>query len=119
MIKLENYLGTIQISENFFANLVAYAASRCFGVAGMAPSSSRAIKSSASWLKKPILPTKGVRIRSSGDLLIIDLHIIVTYGVNISAIVKSIGHKVRYTVEQATSLHVGNVNVFVDGMLSE
>ena len=34
MIKLENYLGTIQISENFFANLVGYAASRCFGVAG-------------------------------------------------------------------------------------
>ena len=118
MIKLENYLGTIQISENFFANLVGYAASRCFGVAGMAPSSKPA-KSAAAWLKKPILPTKGVRIRSSGDLLVIELHIIVTYGVNISAIVKSIGHKVRYTVEQATSPHVGKVNVFVDGMLSE
>ncbi len=115
MVKLENYLGTIQISENFFANLVGYAASRCFGVAGMAPSTG----SAKGWLKKPVLPKKGVRIRNSGDLLIIDLHIIVTYGVNISAIVKSIGHKVRYTVEQATSLHVGKVNVYVDGMLPE
>lgn len=114
MVKLENYLGTIQISENFFASLVGYAASHCFGVAGMAPSTK-----SAGWLKKQILPKKAVRIHSSGDQLMIDLHIIVTYGVNISAIVKSIGHKVRYTVEQATSLHVGKVNVYVDGMLSE
>ena len=114
MIKLENYLGVIQISENFFSSLVGYAASRCFGVAGMAPS-----KPAVSRLKKPILPKKAVRIRNSGDTLTIDLHIIVTYGVNISAIVKSIGHKVRYTVEQATSLHVEKVNVFVDGMLTE
>lgn len=116
MVKLENYLGNIQISENFFSNLVGYAASRCFGVAGMAPSSK---PTAVSRMKKPILPKKGVRIRNSGDLLIVDLHIIVTYGVNISAIVKSIGHKVRYTIEQATSLHVEKVNVYVDGMLTE
>ena len=63
-------------------------------------------------------PNKAVRIRCTGDTLTIDLHIIVTYGVNISAIVKSIVNKVRYTVEQATSLQVAKVNVYVDGMLS-
>ena len=53
-----------------------------------------------------------------GDGLAIDLHIIVTYGLNISAIVKSIVNKVRYTVEEATGFEVRKVNVFVDGMKS-
>lgn len=114
MVNLENHLGIIEISENFFVNLVGYAASRCFGVAGMAPSQANLVTR----LRKSNQPNKGVRIRYTGDMLVIDLHIIVTYGVNISAIVKSIVNKVRYTVEQATSLHVSKVNVFVDGMLS-
>lgn len=35
MIKLENHLGTIEISQEYFANLVGHAASECFGVSGM------------------------------------------------------------------------------------
>ena len=59
---------------------------------------------------------QGVQVKSAGTDLVIDLHIIVTYGVNISAIADSIVNKVRYTVEQATGLTVNKVNVFVDGM---
>jgi len=47
------------------------------------------------------------------------LHIVVTYGLNISVIVKSIVNKVRYTVEEATGLEVKKVNVFVDAMKSD
>jgi len=45
--------------------------------------------------------------------LIIELHISVSYGVNISAIVESIVNKVRYTVEEATDLKVSKVNVYI------
>lgn len=55
-------------------------------------------------------------MRYVGGGLVIDLHIAVTYGVNISAIVKSIVNKVRYTVEEATGFQVAKVNVFVDDM---
>ena len=55
-------------------------------------------------------------MRTVSGGLVIDLHIAVTYGVNISAIVKSIVNKVRYTVEEATGLQVAKVNVFVDDM---
>ena len=61
---------------------------------------------------------KGVRVRAAGGRLVVDLHIAVTYGVNISAIVNSIINKVRYTVEEATGLEVAKVNVFVDSMKS-
>ena len=55
-------------------------------------------------------------MRYLGGGLVSDLHIAVTYGVNISAIVKSIVNKVRYTVEEATGFQVAKVNVFVDDM---
>ena len=35
MIKIENHLGTIEISQEFIANLAGKAASECFGVVGM------------------------------------------------------------------------------------
>ena len=114
MIKFENHLGSIEISQDYFENLVGHAASECFGVAGMVEST--ASQGLRYILKKNDAQDKGVRVRTVGGGLVIDLHIAVTYGVNISAIVKSIVNKVRYTVEQATGLQVAKVNVFVDAM---
>ena len=45
------------------------------------------------------------------------MHIVISYGLNISAIVQSIVNKVRYTVEESTGLEVKKVNVFVDSMI--
>lgn len=41
MLKLENHLGVIEISEEYFANLIGHAVSECFGVAGMVSSGRR------------------------------------------------------------------------------
>lgn len=115
MIRMENHLGTIEISESYFSSLVGNAASSCFGVVGMANSNARqGIRSFFN--RRRSFPDQGVAVRKEGDGLAIDLHIIVTYGLNISAIVKSIVNKVRYTVEEATGFEVRKVNVFVDGM---
>lgn len=114
MIKFENHLGYVDISQNYFANLVGHAASECFGVAGMVEST--ASQGLRYLLKREENQDKGVRVRNMADGLVIDLHIAVTYGVNISAIVKSIVNKVRYTVEEATGFQVAKVNVFVDDM---
>lgn len=114
MIKLENHMGVIEISEEYFANLVGQAASECFGVSGMVNSSpTQGLKYA---LTKRETADKGVRVRTVNGGLVIDLHIAVTYGVNISEVVKSIISKVRYTVEEATALTVNKVNVFVDAM---
>jgi len=114
MIKIENHLGIIEISPEYFANLVGKAASECFGVSGMVNSS--ASQGLRSIITRKDSPDKGVRVRNIGDKLVIDLHITVTYGVNISAIVKSIVNKVRYTVQDAIGFAVSKVNVFVDEM---
>ncbi len=114
MIRLENHLGTIDISGEYFACLIGNAASSCFGVAGMCKASAKqGIRGFFS--KKPHLD-EGVSVRVENRKLIIDLHITVLHGINIAAITKSIVNKVRYTVETATGLEVKRVNVYVDGM---
>lgn len=117
MIKLQNPLGTVDISQEFFSSLVGKVASNCFGVAGMATSNTAQNLRSILLLKDK--PDKGVAVRSESGNLVIDLHIVVLFGVNIAAIVKSIVNKVRYSVEDATGLTVSKVNVYVDGMTAE
>ncbi len=114
MVKIETGLGTIEISQDYFANLVGHAASECFGVSGMVTST--ASQGLRQLITRQEIPDKGVRVRTVGGRLVVDLHIVVTYGINISAIVKSIVHKVRYCVEDATGFEVSKVNVYVDAM---
>lgn len=115
MIKIENHLGNIEINDNYFSDLIGHTVTSCFGVAGMANSGASQGLRSFFFRSRNYLD-QGVQVKSAGTDLLIDLHIIVTYGVNISAIVDSIVNKVRYTVEQATGLAVNKVNVYVDGM---
>jgi uncharacterized alkaline shock family protein YloU len=88
----------------------------CYGVAGM-----RCVglfQSLRSLLHpEQQLDNKGVRIYNDGDELTVDLHVIVTQGLNMSAIIRSITNKVCCTVERSVGMKVRNVNVFVDGML--
>lgn len=57
-------------------------------------------------------------MRREPDGLVIELHIIVTYGLNISTVVRSLVEKVRYTIEEVTGMNVKKVDVFVDSMIS-
>jgi uncharacterized alkaline shock family protein YloU len=114
LIRLDNHLGKISVSNAYFANLIGHVAAECFGVAGLVNTTpSQGIRSI---FNRREIPDRGVRVRSAGSNLVIDLHISVTYGVNISEIVKSIVHKVTYTVEAASGLSVSKVNVFIADM---
>lgn len=118
MIKIENHLGIIEISQEYFANLIGNAVSSCFGVSEMVSSGAKQGLRDV-FFKKNDAADKGVRVHSENGQLVVDLHIVVTHGLNIPAIVKSIVNKVRYTVEDATGLSVKKVNMFVDGIKSE
>ena len=113
MIRVENRLGTVGVSNHFFAQLVSHAASRCFGVSGMMVSGpSQGLRS----ITGGELPDKGVLVRAKDGRLEVELHIEVAYGVNIGTVVVS---EVRYAVESVTGLRVDGVHVFVDAMKYE
>ena len=117
MIRIDNHLGMIEISQEYFSYLIGNAVSSCYGVAGMVKSGTRQGLRSV-FFKRPFAD-EGIRVRSENNKLVVDLHICVIYGMNISEIAKSIVNKVRYTVEEATGLMVKKVNVHVDGMKAE
>ena len=115
MIKIENYLGSVNISQRFLVNLVGTAVTSCFGVAGMAVSGTQQSLREYFNVNCNTLD-RGIRIKNHRKKLVIELHIIVVYGMNISAVVRSIINKVRYVVEEVTGIPVAHVNVFVDGL---
>jgi uncharacterized alkaline shock family protein YloU len=113
MIAYETKLGTVTVSNEYFANLIGNAASTCFGVAGMAPHGKQKFRS---LLSKKDYTDKGVRITGDFDKINVDLHIIVAYGMNINAIAQSITHKVKYVVKEATGISVDKVTIRIDGI---
>ena len=116
MIRIENRLGKISISNNFFAELVNHAACGCFGVSGMVASgASQGFRQ----MTGAALSDKGVHVTVKDGALIVDLHIEVAYGVNIAVVVRSLVSEVRYAVEDITGFKVERVNVFVDSMKCE
>ena len=117
MVKKQTTMGSVLVTENFFLDLVSDAIQDCYGVVGM--SHTDTLQNLKTLLFKKEVAKKGVRITGTEDHLIIDLHIEVLHGVPIAAIVKSIVHRVKYSVEEATGFHVSKINVFVDGMRLE
>ena len=122
MVRLENHLARIDISNDFFVNLVGGTVMNCYGVAGMATAgATQGVKNYLNNMRfgKRRIPEKGIRVRYNKEKFVIDLHIIVMYGTNVTAIVKSIINKVKYVIEEVSGLTVARVNVFIDGMKNE
>ncbi len=115
MVKFENPLGTIEIDQDYFAELLGSIVPTCFGVVGMA--NSNAFQGARSFLnRKTRYLDQGVSVRREPEGLVIELHIVVTYGLNISTVVRNLVEKVRYTIEEATGMKVKKVDVYVDSM---
>ena len=114
MIAYETRFGKIHISEEYLQKLIGSTVTSCFGVVGMAPGNSR--QKLFSLISKRDDISQGIVILGNAESINVELHIIVSYGMNINAIAKSIVNKVQYTVTEATGIKVGKVTVKVDGI---
>ena len=115
MITNRTPLGEIRYSNEYFTTLVGEAAKSCYGVAAM---TSRGVTDTVrSFVRGADFTEKGVIVRQEDGRLIVELHIAVTYGLNIAAAAESISHRVQETVEDASGMKVGRVIVYVDDIL--
>ncbi len=95
---------------------VGEATKECYGVAAMTPRDlTDAVKSVVCGND---YSEKGVRVTQEEGRLVIELHIAVSYGLNISTAARSISHRVKDEVEQATGLKVARVIVSVDDVIA-
>ena len=111
--KISNDLGLITISEDVLLKVAGYAALECYGIVAM--SSKRAKDGLVEWLGRENL-SKGVQIRNVGDMLDVDLFIIVEYGISIAEVCKTIVDTVRYKLESMTGVKVRKVNISLEGI---
>lgn len=110
---IESNIGTISIDNEVIAKIAGIATTECYGIVGMA---SKNMKDGIVKLLKIDSITKGVKLKALEEGLSIDLHIIVKYGTNISAVGETIISTVKYKVEEYTGIKVANVNIFIEGI---
>lgn len=114
MIAYETRLGTIDISEAYLSKLIGHEVTSCFGVVGMVPSSGR--QKIMEKLSRSERPDTGIRVTGNAETVAVELHIVVTYGMNINAIAASITEKVKYVVKEIAGITVDRVTVKIDGI---
>ena len=105
-------LGGIHISPNAVATIAYHATLESYGVVGLAP------KNLAEGLANTITrePTRGVSVSYNGDIVDIEIYIVVEYGTRIASVANSVANTVRYHVEKALGLRVNTINVHVAGL---
>jgi uncharacterized alkaline shock family protein YloU len=105
-------LGRIDISPHAIATLASQAVMQSYGVVGLAPKN--VVDGLTGMLTRE--PRQGVEVLVHGDEITLNLYIIVEYGTRISAVANSVANLVRFNVEKALGLPVGDINVHVQGL---
>lgn len=108
-----NSYGKISVTDDSVALIVAHSALDVYGVVDLV--SNKFSDSLREIFKKNYKP-RGIKITTISDRIIIDLDIILKYGVSINAVAESVRRLVKYNVEQFTGMLVDSVNINVVGV---
>ena len=107
-------LGIIKIDPEVIAKYAGSVAVECFGIVGMAAVSMK--DGLVKLLKKESL-TKGIQVGISDENKItLNFHVIVAYGVSISAVTDNLISNVKYKVEEFTGMSVDKINIYIEGV---
>ena len=107
-------LGTITVSSDVIAKYAGTVAVECFGIVGMAAVN---MKDGIYRLLKKYNLTHGIQVTISEDNRIkIDFHVIVAFGVSISAVTENLISNVKYKVEEFTRMPVDKINIYIEGV---
>ena len=110
---MENSLGSIVIDTNVIAKYAGSVAVECFGIVGMA---SVNMKDGLVKLLRRENLDRGISVRVSENRISLDFHVIVSYGVSISAVANNLIDNVKYKLEAFTGMEVDKISVLVEGV---
>lgn len=112
MTTSQNAHGTIEISPLAIATLISHAVTQTYGVVGM--TTPNIASDIAATLTRD--PHRGVDVSIVDNQIMVNLYLILEYGVRIASVATSVINTVRYTVEKHCGLPVHHVNVHVQGL---
>ena len=107
--------GEVIVNKDVIEKCAGAAAVENFGIVGMA---SISMKDGLAKLLKVENLSHGVNVTVEDNKLLIDLHIIVSYGINIPTVCSNLIENVKYKVEEFSGLEVKSINIFVEGVRS-
>ncbi len=108
-----NELGDITVEREVVETIAGLAALDCYGLVGMVAHN---IQSGISNILGLESIRKGVEVKNSSDGLIVDVHVIVGYGIKISEVASNVMQKVSYVLEKSAGIPVAGVNVNIKGV---
>lgn len=109
-VKTNNIYGRIVISDKTIEKFIAKTSMDCYGIVEFVPSGIFDSVMSFLTLRSQ---SKGVRVKSNGDRITIEVSVVVKYGVSIKAVVESLKESIKYKVERFTGMIVDVINVNV------
>ncbi|MCR4806858.1 MAG: Asp23/Gls24 family envelope stress response protein [Lachnospiraceae bacterium] len=110
-INVDSY-GDVRIADDVVANIAAIAATEIEGVAGTVGNVTKELMSRL--LLNP--RSKGVKVVIDGNMVTLDLALIMKYGYNIPITSKQVQERVKTSVENMTGLTVVNVGIRIVGI---
>ncbi len=108
-----NKLGEVVVENEVLAKVAGLAAVECYGIVGMA------MVNLTTGLTKLLMGdslTKGINLKVEDNVITIEFHIIIEYGVNIKAVTDSLISSVKYKLERFSGMDVTHIDVFVEGV---
>ena len=111
--RISNKMGEIQINPDVIALYAGTTAVECFGIVGMAAVSMK--DGLVKLLKKDSLK-HGINVMIADNKITLEFHVIVAYGVSISAMADNLISNVKYKVEEFTGLTIEKINILVEGV---
>ena len=110
---MNTQLGAVIIDPEVIARYAGSVAVECFGIVGMAMVN---VRDGIVKLLKGDNLTRGVNVQINDNRITLSFHVIVSYGVSISAVSDNLISNVKYKVEEFTGMSIEKINIFVEGV---
>ncbi len=112
----DEHLEQTKISDSVLAVCAVNATLKIKGVAGLTGSLTDSITKNI--LGKESL-TKGIKVNQTEHGVVLDIYLIVKYGVKIPAVAWDVQKAVKQEIESMTARPVAKVNIHVEGVLAQ
>ena len=113
-LTIPSELGRITIAPEAIAQIAGRVVAECYGVVGMAmrgPARERVTR-----LLPKGRPARGVVVRNDDGRVVLELHVVVAYGLNLAEVAATVRSQVGYEVERLTGLKVASVDVHIENV---
>ncbi len=108
--------GEVKIADDVVATIAAIAAGEVEGVSGITGNISDKFMNSVGIKGGAV---SGVRVDVAGNMVRVDIAIIIKYGHNVRETSKKVQDKIKNSIETMTGLNVTDVNIRITGVNSE